>query len=79
MKDWFDIHNTSYGGTGRKAPIAEVDDDRLLWLEDYVTCYLKKVHASSVASGNRFFTGEMFEALLFTTKSTVETTRYLLN
>lgn len=79
MKDWFDIHDTSYGGTGRKAPITDVDDDRLLWLEDYFTCYLKKIQASSVASGNGFFTGETFEALLFTTKSTVETTRYLLN
>lgn len=67
MKDWFDIHDTSYGGNGRKAPITDVDDDRLLWREDYFTCYLKKVQASSVASGNGFFTGETFEDRLFTT------------
>lgn len=78
MKDWFDMHDTSFGGTGQKAPIADVDDGRLLWLENDFTCYVKKVQASSVASGNGAFTGETFQALLFTTKSTVETTRYLL-
>lgn len=78
MKDWFDMHDTSFGGTGQKAPIADVDDGRLLWLENDFTCYVKKVQASSVASGKGAFTDETFEALLFTTKSTVETTRYLL-
>ncbi|KAH9367943.1 hypothetical protein HPB48_014565 [Haemaphysalis longicornis] len=77
-ENWFDMHDTSFGGTGQKAPIADVDDGRLLWLENDFTCYVKKVQASSVASGNGAFTGETFEALLFTTKSTVETTRYLL-
>lgn len=78
VKEWFDMHDTSFAGSGYKAPICSPHDNRLLWLENTFTVYIKNVQSCSVASGKGALTEETFEALLFTTQSTVETTRFLL-
>lgn len=51
---------------------------RLLWLENEFSGYIKRIQDSSVAAGVGNFTDETYTALLFTTKSTVETVRFLL-
>lgn len=73
-KRWFDIfhsHDTTYTGSGQKSPISKTDDPRLLWLEH-------EFQETSKPRGKDGFTCETFEALHVTTKSTVETARFLL-
>lgn len=65
-------------GSGQKRPISKTDDPRLLWLEREFTAYTEAIQESSKARGKDGFTSETFEALNFTTKSTVETARFLL-
>lgn len=78
IKEWFDIHDTTYAGSAQKRPISTKDDPRLVWLENEFPCYVKGIQETSVASGMNAFTDETFQALLFSTKSTVETTKFLL-
>ncbi|KAH7978383.1 hypothetical protein HPB49_005380 [Dermacentor silvarum] len=78
IKRWFDIHDTTYAGSGQKSPISNTDDPRLLWLANEFTSYIEGIQENSKARGNGGFTCETFEALRFTTKSTVETARFLL-
>ncbi|KAH7982528.1 hypothetical protein HPB52_005471 [Rhipicephalus sanguineus] len=78
IKRWFDIHNTTYSGNDCKLPISKQDDIRLLWVENELPGYIKRILDSSVAAGVGNFTDEAYAALLFTTKSTVETVRFLL-
>lgn len=78
MKQWFDIHDTTYTGSGQKMPICEKNDPRLSWLENEFSHYVQGIQENSVAFGKDGFTDETFQALLFSTKSTVETTRFLL-
>lgn len=80
MKDWFDMHNTSFGGTGQEAPIVDVDNDQLLWLENEFTCYVTKVQVSLVTSGIGLSLAKRSRPFFsLQTWSTVETTQYLLN
>lgn len=51
MKKWFDIHDTTYKGSGQKVPISEEDDVRLLWLEGEFPSYIKNIHNVSLATG----------------------------
>ncbi|KAH7958884.1 hypothetical protein HPB49_006121 [Dermacentor silvarum] len=78
IKRWFDIHDTTYAGSGQKSPISNTDDPRLLWLANEFTSYIEGIQENSKARGKDGFTCETFEALRFTTKSTVETARFLL-
>ncbi|KAG0423688.1 hypothetical protein HPB47_000533 [Ixodes persulcatus] len=78
MKKWFDIHDTTYNGSGCKMPISREDDDRLLWLQNEFCSYVKTIQECSIATGVGNFTEETYSALLFSTKSTVEVTRFLL-
>ncbi|KAH7953707.1 hypothetical protein HPB49_011506 [Dermacentor silvarum] len=78
IKRWFDIHDTTYAGSGQKSPISNTDDPRLLWLANDFTSYIEGIQENSKARGKDGFTCETFEALRFTTKSTVETARFLL-
>ncbi|KAH7936855.1 hypothetical protein HPB49_005753 [Dermacentor silvarum] len=77
MKKWFDVHDTVYSGSDNKKPISDENDHRILWLENDFTCYVRNIQEESIASGKGEFTGETYRALLFTTKATVETTRFL--
>ncbi|KAH6928312.1 hypothetical protein HPB50_014121 [Hyalomma asiaticum] len=78
MKQWFDVHDTVYNGSDNKKPISDENDHRLLWLEKDFTCYVRNIQEASIASRKGEFTDETYQALLFTTKATVETTRFLL-
>ncbi|KAH7946529.1 hypothetical protein HPB52_000645 [Rhipicephalus sanguineus] len=78
MKQWFDIHDTVYSGSENKRPISEENDPRMVWLEKDFTCYVKNVQEASIASGKGELTSETYHALLFTTKATVEATKFLL-
>ncbi|KAH6943709.1 hypothetical protein HPB50_025634 [Hyalomma asiaticum] len=78
MKQWFDVHHTVYNGSDNKKPISDENDHRLLWLEKDFTCYVRNIQEASIASGKGEFTDETYQALLFTTKATLETTRFLL-
>lgn len=78
IKQWFDVHDTVYNGSDNKKPISDENDHRLLWLEKDFTCYVRNIQEVSIASGKGEFTDETYQALLFTTKATVETTRLLL-
>ncbi|KAH6944398.1 hypothetical protein HPB50_002910 [Hyalomma asiaticum] len=77
MKQWFDVHDTVNNGIDKK-PTSYENDHRLLWLEKDFTCYVRNIQEASIASGKGEFTDETYQALLFTTKATVETTRFLL-
>lgn len=77
MKEWFDIHET-FNGSGHIAPNSRSDDSRLLWLQNDITSYLEKIQLNSIESVNDGFTNETYQALFFTAKSTVETTKLLL-
>ncbi|KAL1478898.1 hypothetical protein MTO96_052284 [Rhipicephalus appendiculatus] len=46
VKKWFDIHDTSFNGSGHKAPIFRSDDDRLLWLKNEFISYVEKIQKS---------------------------------
>ncbi|KAH6926267.1 hypothetical protein HPB50_016054 [Hyalomma asiaticum] len=78
MKQWLDVHDTVYNGIDNKKRNSEEIDHRLLWLEKDFTCYVRNIQDASIASGKGEFTDETYLALLFTTKATVETTRFLL-
>ncbi|KAH6930602.1 hypothetical protein HPB50_015174 [Hyalomma asiaticum] len=78
MKQWFDVHDTVYNGSDNKKPISDENDHRLLWLEKDFTCNVRNIQEASIASGEDEFTDETYHALLFTTKATVDTTRFLL-
>ncbi|KAH7940576.1 hypothetical protein HPB49_002197 [Dermacentor silvarum] len=39
IKRWFDIHDTTYAGSGQKSPISNTDVPRLLWLANEFTSY----------------------------------------
>ncbi|KAH7936839.1 hypothetical protein HPB49_005705 [Dermacentor silvarum] len=78
MKQWFDVHDTVYSGSDNKKPISDENDHRILWLEKDFTCYVRNIQEESIASRKGEFTDETYRALLFTTKATVETTRFLL-
>ncbi|KAG0436679.1 hypothetical protein HPB47_017813 [Ixodes persulcatus] len=78
MKQWFDVHDTMYKGSDHKRPISNEDDARLLWLEKEFTDYIKEVQEASLASGKGAFTEQTFHALLFTSRATVDATRFLL-
>ncbi|KAH7950535.1 hypothetical protein HPB49_025511 [Dermacentor silvarum] len=73
IKQWFDIHDTTYSGSDCKTPISQQDDYRLLWLENEFVNFMKNVQQDRFASGGDAFTDETFN------KSTVQTTRYLLS
>ncbi|KAH7973925.1 hypothetical protein HPB49_007079 [Dermacentor silvarum] len=60
-----------------KKPISDENDHRMLRLEKDFTCYMRNIQEESIA-GKGEFTDETYRALLFTTKATVETTRFLL-
>ncbi|KAH7979786.1 hypothetical protein HPB49_011046 [Dermacentor silvarum] len=78
MKQWFDVHDTVYSGSDNKKPISDENDHRMLWLEKDFTCYVRNIQEASIVSGKGEFTDETYHVLLFTTKATVETTRFLL-
>ncbi|KAH9366648.1 hypothetical protein HPB48_000591 [Haemaphysalis longicornis] len=78
MKQWFDVHDTIYKGSDHKRPISNKDDPRLLWLEKEFTDYINEVQDASLASGKGAFTEQTFHALLFTSRATVDATRFLL-
>ncbi|KAG0417709.1 hypothetical protein HPB47_005399 [Ixodes persulcatus] len=78
MKKWFDIHDTTYNGSGCKMPISREDDDRLLWLQNEFCSYVKTIQECSIATGVGNFAEETYSALPFSTKSTVDVTRFLL-
>lgn len=78
VKQWFDIHDTTYAGSGNKMLITKADDTRLLWLTGEFTSYMEGIQQTSKAVGKSAFTDETFQALLFTTKSTVQTVEFLL-
>ncbi|KAH6942561.1 hypothetical protein HPB50_007967 [Hyalomma asiaticum] len=78
MKKWFDIHDTSFNGNGHKSPIFSRDDCRLVWLKNDFTSYVEEIQQNSTKSVNDGFTNETYQALLLTTRSTVETTQFLL-
>lgn len=40
MKEWFDIHDTTYTGSAQKRPISMKDDPQLVWLENELSCYV---------------------------------------
>ncbi|KAH7977952.1 hypothetical protein HPB49_004035 [Dermacentor silvarum] len=72
------IDEASIKPNGQKSPISNTDDPRLLWLANEFTSYIEGIQENSKARGKGGFTCETFEALRFTTKSTVETARFLL-
>ncbi|KAH7965708.1 hypothetical protein HPB49_009970 [Dermacentor silvarum] len=78
MKQWFDVHDTVYRESDSKKPISDENDHRMLWLEKDFTCNVRNIQEASIASGKGEFTDETYHALLFATKATVETTRFLL-
>lgn len=55
-----------------------INDHRMLWREKDFTCYMRNVQEASIAPGKGEFTDKMYHALLFVTKATVETIRFLL-
>ncbi|KAH9376298.1 hypothetical protein HPB48_021948 [Haemaphysalis longicornis] len=77
IKVWFGIHDTSLAGSVYKALICSPPDHRLLWLENKFTVYIKKFTVVLSRLRQRW-PEKTFVALLFTTQSTVETTRFLL-
>ncbi|KAG0441368.1 hypothetical protein HPB47_015976, partial [Ixodes persulcatus] len=78
IKQWFDVHDSSYKGIDCKRPISAQDEHRMQWIESEFPRYIKNIQESSIASGGDGFTHETFQAWLFTTSSTVETVRFLL-
>ena len=81
---WFimhDISNTYHHIHGRnqdKMQFLSINDNRLEWLLDYFIPYLDTMKAAGNQLGKEFLTNETFEALVLTTRSTVDCIKYLL-
>lgn len=59
-------------------PISKEDDGRLLWLQNEFCSYIKNIQDCSIAARVKSFTGETYNAPLFSTRSTVEAAQFLL-
>lgn len=59
-------------------PISKEDDGRLLWLQNEFCSYVQNIQDCSIAARVGSFTDETYNALLFSTRSTVETAQFLL-
>ncbi|KAH9367820.1 hypothetical protein HPB48_008075 [Haemaphysalis longicornis] len=59
-------------------PISKEDDGRLLPLQNDFCSYIKNIQDCSIAARVGSFTDETYNALLFSTRSTVQTAQFLL-
>lgn len=81
---WFSIHDVSnrqQHATSRnenKKHFFSLDDERLSWLENDFLQYISSLKQASSENKLQFLSKETYEALEFTTKSTVDCIKYLL-
>jgi len=85
QQKWFAIHNVSnitaalHLRNENLLPFYRADE-RLTWLENDYISYIDQVRQASVSDAEaNFFTNDTYEAIVFTTKSTVQCVRYLLS
>ncbi|KAJ1528983.1 hypothetical protein ONE63_007350 [Megalurothrips usitatus] len=85
VRKWFEVHDVCNKEFHFKdinpniKPFFCTDDDRLQWLENEFLDYLRVIKQKSRERGMAFLTTETYEALVFTSRSTAEFVRYLLD
>lgn len=83
IKKWFEIHDVRSTSLQHLMPekmhFFNISDERLEWLENDFPSYLAEIRNASNEQGMEFLSKDTYEAVLLTSSSTVQCTKYLLS